>query len=85
MPREDGSRTQTELYRFAGLGMQFAATLAVFGLLGYWLDGKLGTSPWLLLGGIFVGFAIGLFALVKAVPSARSRRRAARDRPDPPA
>ncbi len=51
-------------YRYAGVGLQFAATMAVFALLGWWGDGKLGSSPWLLLVGVFLGFGLGLYSIV---------------------
>ena len=47
--------------------MQFALTIAVFGFLGYWLDGKWGTDPWLLIAFIFLGFFGGLISMVKKV------------------
>ena len=53
-----------DYYRYAGVGLQFAATVAVFALLGWWGDGKLGTSPWLLLVGAFAGFGLGFYSLV---------------------
>ncbi|MCZ6597094.1 MAG: AtpZ/AtpI family protein [Planctomycetota bacterium] len=59
--------------RYAGLGIQFAGTIAVVGLIGWWLDGKLGTMPWLLIVGIFTGFIGGLVSMVKQVPGPRSR------------
>lgn len=33
--------------------------------LGYWLDGKLGTSPYLSLVGLFLGIAAGFYQLYK--------------------
>jgi F0F1-type ATP synthase assembly protein I len=51
-------------FRFAGVGVHFAATIGVFALLGYWADRFLGTSPWLLLVGVFLGFGLGLTSLV---------------------
>jgi len=50
------------------LGAQIAGTLAGLTLLGWWLDGRLGTTPWLMLGGIVLAFAgVGalLYRLVK--------------------
>ena len=32
-------------------GMQLALAVVVFFFIGYWLDGKLGTSPWCSIGG----------------------------------
>lgn len=57
--------------RYAGLGAQFVAAIAVVGALGWWLDGKLGTSPWLLIAGVFVGAVGGFIAMIRAVPPAR--------------
>ena len=66
------SRVANDLFRFAGLGTQFAATLGVFGALGWWLDTKLGSSPWLLLVGVFSGFGLGLYSMIQKL-SPRSR------------
>lgn len=38
--------------------------------LGRWLDGKLGTSPWLMLTGALVGIGGGMVAFVKSVHDA---------------
>lgn len=67
--------------RYAGLGLQFAFTLVAFGALGWWLDSKLGSAPWLLVAGIFLGAAAAFLALLRAVPPARPRSAA---RPPPP-
>lgn len=56
-------RFSSDIYRYAGVGTQFAATLAVFGGAGWWLDAKLGSSPWLLLLGVFTGFGLGLYSM----------------------
>lgn len=40
-------------------------SMAVPALIGFWLDGKWGTSPWLVVTGACVGFAIGLLEFVK--------------------
>jgi len=61
------SRVRTDLSRYAGLGLQFAATMGVFGWAGFWLDGKWGTSPWLMVAGIFLGFVGGTISMVKKV------------------
>jgi len=69
-----------EAGRYAGLGLQFAFTIGLFALAGYWLDGRLGTDPWLLLGGIFLGAAAGFVYLVKTI-GVGSREGQARRRP----
>ena len=40
----------------------------VLGAVGWWLDGKLGTAPWLMLVGIALGAAGGFYSMVKKVP-----------------
>ncbi len=58
---------QSSYFRYAGAGIQFAGTFLVLGAIGWWLDGKLGTDPWLLLAGIFLGATGGFISLVKKV------------------
>jgi ATP synthase protein I len=53
-------------YRMAGVGTEFIAAVAVFGGVGYGLDRWLGSSPWLLLIGCGLGFAVGLWLMYKA-------------------
>lgn len=47
--------------------MTFAATIAVFGGLGYWLDTIADSSPWLLLAGVLIGMAGGMLHLLAAL------------------
>jgi F0F1-type ATP synthase assembly protein I len=43
------------------------AALLLGGAAGWWLDGKLGTKPWLLLAGLLAGVAIGMYQLGRVV------------------
>ena len=52
---------------FAGVGLQFGITIIVFALLGIWLDKKLGTSPWLVIGGVFGGAGLGFWEMYRAM------------------
>ena len=52
---------------FAGLGMQLGMAIALFAFLGWWLDERLGTSPWLLLLLVFVGAAAGFYSIYRRV------------------
>lgn len=74
MPREREGVAR-DLYRYSGLGMQFAATVGVFALLGRWLDTRAGASPWFLIAGVFLGFALGLYSMVRKLPSSSKPRR----------
>lgn len=51
--------------QFAGAGLQFAVTIVVFAFAGIWLDKHLGTSPWLVILGVFVGAAAGFFSIYR--------------------
>jgi hypothetical protein len=66
-PRPDHRAVQTFGGSHAGLGIKYAGTIVGFTLIGLWLDTKLGTRPWLLLAGIFLGLAGGFYSLVMAV------------------
>lgn len=46
-------------------GLTLFASVAAFCGLGYLLDRWLGTQPWLLIAGIVVGSAVGLFEFVR--------------------
>ena len=81
-PEDSRSKVPGDVYRLAGVGVQFAATIGVFALLGWWLDRKLGTSPWLLVVGVFLGFAGGLISMVSKVQSSLKRTRRQAQSPD---
>ena len=53
----------------AGVGLQFAVTLVLFALGGIWLDKRLGTSPWLLIGLGLGGAGLALWAMVRRLTS----------------
>ena len=51
--------------KMAGIGFEFIVAILMFGALGWWLDGRWGTGPWLLITGGGVGFAIGLWMMIR--------------------
>ena len=57
---------------FLGLGSSLAALVLVGVGAGYWLDGKLGTRPWLLLLGGLLGIAMAALELYRTVSGRRS-------------
>ena len=63
---------------YAGLGLQFAASIVVFLYLGQWLDRKLGTAPWLLLAGVFLGAGGSFYSMYRRLMAAQAREDAAR-------
>jgi ATP synthase protein I len=54
-----------------------AAALGTF--LGWWLDKKLGTAPWLLLVGAVLGVATGMYAFIRSVLIATRPRQTGRE------
>lgn len=58
--------------RFAGLGLRFALTIALFGLVGWWADARLGWSPWLMVVGILLGSVVSFVSIVRAVGPAHN-------------
>lgn len=59
---------------FAGAGAQFVLAILLFLYIGKWLDSRLGTSPWLLMIGVFVGAAAGFYSFYRRI-MASSRER----------
>lgn len=60
-----------------GAGMQFAASIILFLLLGMWLDRTLGTAPWLLVAGAALGGVAGFWAMYRNLVVAPRERDAA--------
>lgn len=71
MPRGDESQGQgrppLQPRALAGLGIELAVPIVVFLYVGYRCDVWLGTAPWLLLLGAFVGIALSFYTLFRRV------------------
>ena len=52
---------------YAGLGLQLGGAIALFAFVGWWLDERLGTSPWLLLALVFLGAFAGFYSVYRRV------------------
>jgi F0F1-type ATP synthase assembly protein I len=57
----------------AGVGVQFAVTILVCLFIGQWLDRKLGTTPWLLLSGVLLGAALGIWMMLRMARDAERK------------
>ena len=66
-----GAQDQLQI---ASLGTEFALTEILGAAAGYWLDTKLGTLPWCLVGGVLVGFALGLLRIVGVARSVNKKK-----------
>jgi F0F1-type ATP synthase assembly protein I len=53
--------------RYAGLGVQLAASIVVFVFIGKWADEKLGTGGILTMAGAFLGFGGTMYSLVRSL------------------
>lgn len=60
---------------YLGIGSTFVAAIALFLFGGWWLDGKLGTSPWLTVVGAFLGIGMGFYSFFRTVFDQQRRDR----------
>jgi F0F1-type ATP synthase assembly protein I len=51
--------------RYSGVGLELAGAMAGLAFIGYWIDGRFGTQPWGILGGVVIGLVGGLYNLVR--------------------
>ena len=58
---------RARLYNLSSLAFAFPVSIAAGAYIGYYLDGKLGTFPWLSIIFLFVGVAAGFLNLLRAV------------------
>jgi len=66
-PGDDRKRVERQYLRFAGVGVQYAATILVLTLLGIWLDKRAGTAPIFLLVFLLIGFVGATWSLIQQV------------------
>lgn len=67
--------------QYMGLGLTWAMATLLFLAVGWWLDTKLGTAPWLLIVGAFVGASAGFYYLYQnVVVEAREEQEAREER-----
>ena len=64
-PKRNGDRDLSQWYRVTGIGVEFVVAVLLFGGIGWWLDSRLSTTPWLMIGGAIVGFVVGLWLMLK--------------------
>jgi ATP synthase protein I len=68
------ARAMVEAGPYLAIGWVFAVSVGVFALLGWWLDGWLGTGRLCLIGGSLFGIAIGFVNFFKVVLASGKRR-----------
>jgi len=69
-PQKQGPPERRQV-RSAGVlltaGLQITAGTLLMGGLGYWLDLRWSTTPWLMTAGIFFGAAAGIVSFIRTV------------------
>lgn len=51
--------------KYSVIGIEMAASVTVGGLIGYWLDTKLGTEPWMFIFWLMCGLVAGFRSLYR--------------------
>ena len=77
-----GGRQLNALARLASVGIEFSISTVIGLLGGKWVDGKLGTQPWLMLLGLVLGVTAGMRSLLRTVRRANQESAAKRDDTD---
>lgn len=55
--------------QFMGAGFVFLSELGLMAALGWWLDGKFGTAPWLMVAGSALGLTVAMSHLIRSAAS----------------
>ena len=63
---------------YAGLGLQFAASILLFLWVGQWLDKRLGTAPWFMIIGVFTGAGASFYSMYRKLMAIQEREEQAR-------
>ncbi len=63
--------------RYTGLGLQFLVMMALPMALGWWLDGLIGTRPWLMVAGAVLGIVAAMVFVVRTVTRMEGPKKAA--------
>jgi F0F1-type ATP synthase assembly protein I len=66
-PGDDRKRVERQYLRFAGVGVQYAATILVLTLGGIWIDHKAGTGAVFTVLFLLAGFVGATYSLVRQV------------------
>jgi F0F1-type ATP synthase assembly protein I len=53
--------------KYSGLAFQMLAIIGGSAWLGYWLDGRMGTGPWLTIGLLLLGVFAAVFQVIRSL------------------
>jgi F0F1-type ATP synthase assembly protein I len=57
--------TMEQLAPYLGLGIQLAVAMCFFGGIGWWLDRRFDSSPWMLVAGCVLGATGGMISMIR--------------------
>ena len=67
MTDPQGRPALLEAMKYAQIGTMLVVPMGILGGIGYWLDRRLGSAPWLLLLGLILGMAAGFVNFLRLV------------------
>ena len=79
-PAARRSRRMYEGLSASAAGLELGISVAIGALFGRWLDGRLGTTPWLLIVFLIIGLIAGFRGVLRAVARAERADRSDRIR-----
>ena len=65
--REERGRSLAEALKYAQISGMLIGPMLALGAIGYWVDGRFGTKPWLLLTGLILGMIGGFVNFFRLV------------------
>ncbi|TMA29299.1 MAG: AtpZ/AtpI family protein [Deltaproteobacteria bacterium] len=71
---EDASQSYRRAAPYLDASWQLAGSLALWTLIGWFLDGKLGTGPWLLVTGSLLGIGLGFYLFFRVIAAIGKRK-----------
>ena len=66
-PPPAGSNRLQAVMKYSGLAFQMLAIIGGSAWLGTWLDGRLGTGPWLTIGLLLLGVFLAVFQVIRSL------------------
>jgi ATP synthase protein I len=64
------TRQTMQSLKLSSVGIELALSVVLGMFAGRWLDGKLGSAPWLTIGCLMIGFAAGLRSIMRTMDRA---------------
>lgn len=80
----EGKRQLKLAARFASVGFELATAVVVGYFGGRYLDGKLGTDPWLQVAGLLLGVFAGFWSLFKLARASQAQAQGSTSDPEDP-